>query len=628
MKISTSLTIALVALFSFSVISIASVYLQLNKMTDDGRVVNYTGIVRGGTQRLVKLEMGGHPSDELIAKLDKIISGLVNGDPDLQLPKSADGEFIESMQKVKKSWEGLKRTIAKARQDKALQSELLKESEEYFAITNEAVSAAEKFSKGKVGAQKTIQVALFILNIIILGYIWISSQKKVVKPLSRFKEKVEQIADGDLKVVMDHAKRDEIGDLSLSMNKMIQSFNAIINSILASANNVVQTVDALRGQAEKTSDGARDQSEQAAQIATAAEEMSQTITDIAKNASVASESSSQAKDVAERGQDVANNAVETVNKVYTATVELASMVDKLNSRAGEIGDIVTVITDIADQTNLLALNAAIEAARAGEQGRGFAVVADEVRKLAERTITATAEISDKIRAVQAESEQTKASMDDASGEVTRATEYIRNVESSLRNIVDAVLRVGDQITQIATAVDEQSAASEEVARNIEKTSAIARDMERMSGEVTHEVNTLTGIAEELRNSTAGFRTKGNELMIIDLAKTDHRVFVGKIAACLKGDVSLDPATLADHCSCRFGKWYDGDGKQLCGNLTSYRTVAGPHERIHRLAREAITAHNAGDAKKAEQIYKEMDTLSEQIGRLLDDIKREYHAHVR
>lgn len=509
MKISTSLKIVIITLLIFSLVSVVSVYLQLNTMTDDGRVVNYAGIVRGGTQRLVKLEIGGRQADELIAKLDKIINGLTNGDTELQLPKATDREFVDRMQEVKKSWEGLKQTIARARQDKTQQDSLLKESEEYFEVTNKAVSAAEKFSKGKVTAQKTVQVVLFVLNIIILWYIWISSRKKIVKPLSQFKERVEQIADGNLKVAMDYTGKDEIGDLSQSMNKMIQSLNTIINGILTSSNNVVQTVDILRVHAEKTSDGAKDQSGQAAQIATAAEEMSQTITDIAKNASIASDSSSHAKDVAEKGQEVANNAIETVNKVYTATVELASMVDKLNGRTGEIGDIVTVITDIADQTNLLALNAAIEAARAGEQGRGFAVVADEVRKLAERTIKATTEISDKIKAVQAESEQTKTSMDDASGEVTKATEYIRNVGNALHDIVEAVQRVRDQITQIATAVDEQSAASEEVARNIEKTSAIARDMEKMSGEVMHEVNTLTSIAEELRNSTAGFKTKGN-----------------------------------------------------------------------------------------------------------------------
>ncbi len=351
----------------------------------------------------------------------------------------------------------------------------------------------------------TIVVAVIAGIIILIS--WFVA-RGISQPISEIVHKVEQVAGGDLKVAVDYDSKDEIGILARDVNKMIRSFNTMINGILNGATHVVSTVDVLRTRAAKTAEGAKDQSGQAAQIATAAEEMSQTITDIAKNASVASEMSGNAADVAVGGKEIADNAIATVNSVSTSTTELAGMVEKLNTRVGEIGNIVTVIKDIADQTNLLALNAAIEAARAGEQGRGFAVVADEVRKLAERTVRATTEITGKISAVQAESEQTAKSMEGASGEVAQATKYIKNVGDALLSIVKAIEKVRDQITQIATAVDEQSAASEEVAGNIEKTSSIARDMEKMSGEVMDEVNELTKIAEELRNSTSGFSTKG------------------------------------------------------------------------------------------------------------------------
>ncbi len=354
---------------------------------------------------------------------------------------------------------------------------------------------------------KKVTIIMALSAVVIGIVVALSIASKIEAPISKVVAMANRIADGDLTVPdLDVKTKDEIGSLSSSLNKMKKALNDTINNVVLSANDVVSTVDKVKDRSKKTAEGAVTQSNQASQIAAAAEEMSQTITDIAKNASIASETSAEAMDVANTGKDVADNAVKTVNRVYTSTVELATMVEKLNNRASEIGDIVTVIKDIADQTNLLALNAAIEAARAGEQGRGFAVVADEVRKLAERTIKATAEISEKITAVQSESTQTTKSMEEASGEVTKATDYIRGVGDTLNHIVESVHKVRDQITQIATAVDEQSAASEEVANNIEKTSAIAKDMEHMAEDVTAQVSHLTQTAGKLKDSIASFKT--------------------------------------------------------------------------------------------------------------------------
>jgi len=515
MKISTSLKIAVAVLLSFSLISTASVFLQLNRMADDGNVVNYSGRQRAISQRLAKYVFAKHhgmDTEDKIKKhtdrLDRIVKGLINGDAEWKLPKAADEKALSKMRELEASWQKYKEVIEKAKNDLSALKALFEESENFLKLTDEATTIFAEVSEGKVKTLKAIQTIIFVLNLIILAGIWMMSKKKIASPLQKLTEDVKEISKGNLKVdVTCGTGGDEINALSRAMETMVISLGNMVNSILTSANNVVSAVDVLRARADKTSEGARNQSGQASQIATAAEEMSQTITDIARNASVASESSSEAMETAGKGKDIADGAVETVNRVYASTVELATMVEKLNNRASEIGDIVTVIKDIADQTNLLALNAAIEAARAGEQGRGFAVVADEVRKLAERTVKATTEITEKINTVQSESEQTMKSMEEASEEVTKATDYIRQVGDSLNYIVMAVQKVRDQITQIATAVDEQSAASEEVARNIEKTSAISKDIEKMADDVMHQVNTLTKISEELRDSIAGFKTK-------------------------------------------------------------------------------------------------------------------------
>jgi methyl-accepting chemotaxis protein len=354
-----------------------------------------------------------------------------------------------------------------------------------------------------------IALALLIITVLMLSIGWFIS-KAITSPLSEVNKKIESMAHGDLTVTVDYTGGDEAGILAANINTMIGSFKNTISSILSSASEVVSSVSTLKSGSERATEGAREQSMQASQIATAAEEMSQTITDISRNASVASDTSHEAMQTAEIGKEVADGAVTTINEVHASTGQLAEMINKLNARASEIGGIVTVIKEIADQTNLLALNAAIEAARAGEQGRGFAVVADEVRKLSERTIKATAEITEKIGAVQVESKKTMQSMSESSEKVEQATNFIQQVGESLGHIVDSVQRARDQIVQIATAVEEQSSASEEVTLNIEKTSHIAGDMEKMASDVMEEVNKLSLTAETLRVSAAGFSVeKGN-----------------------------------------------------------------------------------------------------------------------
>ncbi|MFO0753232.1 MAG: bacteriohemerythrin [Thermodesulfovibrionales bacterium] len=349
---------------------------------------------------------------------------------------------------------------------------------------------------------------IIVLLVALLFFIGWYLGKVISSPLGELTGKVEQMAGGNLTVAIGYKGRDEAGVLAENMNHMVSAFKSTLRGILTSASDVLSSMGMLTESSQKTSEGARNQSIQAAQIAAASEEMSQTITDIARNATQASDISVDAMHTAENGKSIAVGAVETINLVRTSTIELSGMIGSLNGRVSEIGEIITVINDIADQTSLLALNAAIEAARAGEQGRGFAVVADEVRKLAERTIKATTEITGKIRAVQNESKQTAASMEEASDKVETATDYIRQVEDSLNRIVESVQQVKDQITQIATAVEEQASASEEVTRNIERTSSISTNMEKMAEEVMNQVSLLSSVAESLRVSCAGFTLEG------------------------------------------------------------------------------------------------------------------------
>ncbi len=412
----------------------------------------------------------------------------------------------------------------------------------------------------EIGRVPVTIAVLFLLSLSISFVYYFMANRRIITPLKTLTDHVDEIAKGNLNIKITCGKKgDEINSLSCHMDTMVTSFGNILDTVVTTANNVTSSTVILTVSANTADKCSRDESSQTAQIAAAAAELSQTIEDIAKNSATAAETSEDAMTTANKGKYVADGAVNTINRVHTSTVDLAAMVEKLNSRASEIGDIITVIKDIADQTNLLALNAAIEAARAGEQGRGFAVVADEVRKLAEKTIKATGEISEKITAIQSDSRETAKTMDQATHEVATATEYIKVVGDTLNHIVESAQKSKDQIIHIATAVTEQSAAAEQVTRNIDKAQEISKKVEDVTKEVAGEATGLITLMEKLRSAVSGFKTPGSDTYILDIAKNDHKIFCTKIHAAVDGLAQIDPANLADHNNCRFGKWYFSDG---------------------------------------------------------------------
>jgi len=361
----------------------------------------------------------------------------------------------------------------------------------------------------RIRALQYLYGVLGLSGLVVMTILVVSLVNRILSPLQDLIAKVKRVGEGYTDTSLSHEGKDEIAQMSQNVDLVIRYFSRMLNTIIQASAKIMPAVAIVKGHAEATAEGTKKQAGQAHMIATAAEEMNQTIQDIAKNAGESADTSKEAMEIAESGKQITDMSVETINALNESTLELSNTIEKLNKRASEIGNIVTVIKGIADQTNLLALNAAIEAARAGEQGRGFAVVADEVRKLAERTIQATAEISTEISAIQSESSQTAASMTASAKGVTKAAGHVKNLNNVLETIVESITKVKDQINQIATAVEEQSATAAEIAENIESTSSISRDMEKMAGNVTVEVQQLSDIATELGRATANIKTVGN-----------------------------------------------------------------------------------------------------------------------
>jgi len=399
---------------------------------------------------------------------------------------------------------------------------LTRESDPAFKQLHENVKAFTSYlDKGLEEADKrqdatVSRCRVLILTLAALGFLLgaaVSGMtiRSIRSIMFRLVATMQRVAANDL--ATDDAEittEDEIGQAGTAFNRMKNSLREMIQSIAGTAQHVASASEELSSSATQQAQSAETQKDQTAQVATAMQEMSSTVLQVSENSNKAAEASRQAAETARRGGAIVEETLSRMRAIADSVSGTAKKMDELGKSSDQIGQIVGVINDIADQTNLLALNAAIEAARAGEQGRGFAVVADEVRKLAERTTTATKEIAGMIKNIQQETKTAVTAMETGTKQVEEGVKSTIQAGDSLKEIIHMAEQVGEMVMQIATAAMEQSSASEEVNQNMEKIAKLVKESADGAQQSAKACQDLSSLAFDLQNMVGTFKLGSGE----------------------------------------------------------------------------------------------------------------------
>jgi len=443
-------------------------------------------------------------------------------------PTDDEKKMISSFETLWKQYTGTaQKTLALIRDGKSEEAQTITrdEGKKLYDQANKVLIDMQEYNQKEAdeGVAKahlaTASARIWVVTLLVLGlFVGVSlglmTSRAISRPIKKLGEDAEQIATGDLNVVVDVSANDEVGHLAQSFEKMINNLREMIGTLSDSSSQISNAAGDMQISAGKMADGAENVAGQAITVATASEEMSATSGDIAQNCMLAAESAQRANGAAEEGGHVVEKSIAVMHRIAERVQASANTVDELGKRSDQIGSIISTIEDIADQTNLLALNAAIEAARAGEQGRGFAVVADEVRALAERTTKATREIGLMIKAIQQETKTAVSAMEEGVSEVEQGTEEAARSGEALRRIQDEINALHMQVQQIATAAEEQTATTSEISSNIHQITDVAQSSVEGARTTESAANNLSRLSEELQKVVGQFKLSDSGKLIV------------------------------------------------------------------------------------------------------------------